>query len=119
MWFLHWFYKGCPRNMVFYIGFTREPPGQLADTPDMVLHQQQQQQAVNSPHNTSSYTIESLIFARSLTRTHKQNKTIAWEVTFARSLVADPPNLQAYPWEVTFSLWFYIGFTLVSQGCPR
>ena len=37
MLFLHWFYKGCPRNMVFYIGFTRKTRGQLADNPDMVL----------------------------------------------------------------------------------
>ena len=84
---------------MFYIGFRKKTRGQLADNPDMVLHQQQQQN-VNSPHNTPSCTHNQIAVTISLLDTPPQPPTLV---------------LQSCPRKLSFLHWFYK--VVREQGC--
>ena len=100
--FLHWFYKVVREKCCFYIGFTRvvrEKPYKTCvkttffvdNPPGMVSPQEEeQQQEVNWPHNSPSYTIESLI-SRSLARTHERNETISRLAVSQKDSPPQPP----------------------------
>ena len=106
---MHWFYKVVRRTCCFYIGFTkvvREKPYKtcvkstfFVDNPPwttgMVLGQEEEQD-LNCPYNSPSYTIESLI-SRSLARTHARTKRNDFPVGgFTKGLTPPTSNLPVY-----------------------
>ena len=83
--FLHWFYTVVRETCCFYISFTRvvrEKPYETLVKNNIFRGQPTrhafatEEEELNSPHNSPSYTIESLI-SRSLARTHERNETIS------------------------------------------
>ena len=98
MLFLRWFYKVVRDKCCFYIGFTRvvrEKPDKtcvkslvFVDNPPGMVSPQQKDG--NCPHNSPSYTIESLI-SRSLARTHERNETISRLAVSQKDSPPQPP----------------------------